>query len=113
MPVRMDKPWAPLNEESLRTIAAHLGVYQLADDAGEIVYIGVADARTLFGLKGELRKAIADPPAGASQFRVEVNMAYRTRHAELLQAYQHDHGSLPAGNTDIDTRMLGRLRPAG
>ena len=113
MPVRMDKPWAPLKEESLTTVASHLGVYQLADDAGEIVYIGVAGARTLFGLKGELRKAIADPPAGASQFRYEVNMAYRTRHAELLQAYQHDHGTLPVGNTDVDPRMLGRLRPAG
>jgi len=113
MPVRMDKPWAPLNEVSVTTIASHLGVYQLANDAGEVLYIGVADARTLFGLKGELRKAIADPPAGATQFRVEVNMAYRTRHMELLQAYQYDHGALPVANTDIDPRMLGRLRPAG
>ncbi len=113
MPVRMDKPWEPLNENSLKTVASHLGVYQLANEAGDIVYIGVADARTLFGLKGELRNAIASPPAGASQFRVEINMAYRTRHAELLQAYKHDHGELPIGNTDIDERMLGRLRPAG
>ena len=44
MPVRMDKPWSPLTEDSLKTVAAHLGVYQLADDADEIVYIGVADA---------------------------------------------------------------------
>ena len=48
-----------------------------------------------------------------TQFRVEANMAYRTRHMELLQAYQHDHGALPVANTDIDPRMLGRLRPAG
>jgi len=113
MPVRMDKPWMPLDEEALKIVASHLGVYQLANAAGEIVYIGVADARTLFGLKGELRKAIAAPPAGATQFRVEVNMAYRTRHAELLQAYQYDHGALPVANTDIDPRMLGCLRPAG
>jgi hypothetical protein len=113
MPVRMDKPWMPLDEEALKIVASHLGVYQRANAAGEIVYIGVADARTLFGLKGELRKAIAAPPAGATQFRVEVNMAYRTRHAELLQAYQHDHGALPVANTDIDPRMLGCLRPAG
>lgn len=113
MPVRMDKPWSPLTEDSLKTVAAHLGVYQLADDTDEIVYIGVADARTLFGIKGKLRKAIADPPASACKFRYEVNMAYRTRHAELLQAYQHDHGKLPVGNTDIDPRMLGRLRPGG
>lgn len=113
MPVRMDKPWAPLDTASLATVAAHLGVYQLANNKGEIVYIGVADARTLFGIKGELRKAVADPPASATQFRYEVNMAYRTRHAELLQAFIHDHGVLPVGNTDIDPRMLGRLRPAG
>lgn len=113
MPVRMDKPWTPLNENSLMTVAAHLGVYQLASDTEEIVYIGVADARTLFGIKGELLKVIDNPPAGASKFRYEVNMAYRTRHAELLQAYQHDYGSLPVGNTDVDPRMLGRLRPGG
>ena len=51
MPVRMNKSWAPLEEASLVTVAAHLGVYQLANDAGEIVYIGGADARTLFGIK--------------------------------------------------------------
>ena len=113
MPVRMNKPWAPLNENSLTTVASLLGVFQLANDTDDLVYIGVADARTLFGIKGELQKAILNPPAGASKFRYEVNMAYRTRHAELLQAYQNDHGSLPVGNTDIDPRMLGRLRPGG
>ena len=113
MPVRMDKLWVPLSEDSLTSIASHLGVYQLANDAGDIVYIGVADARTLFGLKGELQNALVDPPTGASQFRVEVNTAYRTRHVELLEAYQHDHGALPVANTDIDPRMLGCLRPAG
>ncbi len=111
MAVRLDKPWMPLTAESLKLIASHLGVYQLANEAGDIVYIGVAGARTLFGLKGELQKAMDDPPAGAMQFRVEVNMAYRTRHFELLQAYWSDHGVLPAANTDIDTRSLGQLRP--
>ena len=111
MPVRLDKPWQPLNEEAISLIAGHLGVYQLADASGDIVYIGVADARSLFGLKGELKKAMADRPAGATQFRVEVNMAYRTRHFELLQAYWSDHGALPKANTDVDTRSLGRLRP--
>ena len=113
MAIRMDKPWKPLHENSLKTVASHLGVFQLANDAGEIVYIGVADARKLFGLKGELRKMIANPPADATQFRVEVNMAYRTRYTELLQVHQHDHGTLPVGNADIDPRVLGRLRPAG
>lgn len=111
MAVRLDKPWQPLTEDSIALIAGHLGVYQLADASDEIVYIGVAGGRSLFGLKGELQKAMADPPAGATQFRVEVNMAYRTRHFELLQAYWSDHNALPKANTDVDTRSLGRLRP--
>ena len=113
MPVRMDKPWQPLTTAGIATVVGHLGVYQLADETGEIVYIGVAGGRTLFGLKGELRKAIADPPAGATQYRVEVNMMYHSRHKELLAAFRHDHGRLPVANTDIDERLLGRLRPAG
>ena len=113
MAVRMDKPWIPLNQISLQNIAAHMGVYQLADRTGKIVYIGVADAKTKFGLKGELEKILAVPLAGATHFRIEVNMAYRTRWIELLQAYRHDYGSLPERNTNIDIRMLGQLRPAG
>ncbi len=111
MAVRLDKPWQPLTADSIALVAGHLGVYQLADDTGKIIYIGVADARSLFGLKGELQKALDDPPAGATQFRVEVNMAYRTRHFELLQVYWNDHDALPRANTDVDTRSLGRLRP--
>ena len=111
MAVRLEKPWRALSAEGVEELRGHLGVYQLGNDAGEIVYIGVAGGRSLFGLKGELLKALEDPPAGATQFRVEVNMAYRTRHFELLQAYWNDHDALPAANTDVDTRSLGRLRP--
>lgn len=111
MAVRLDKPWVPLTAGNIGLVAGHLGVYQLGNDAGEIVYIGVAGGRSLFGLKGELTAALENPPAGATQFRVEVNMAYRTRHFELLQAYWSDHDALPVANTDVDTRSLGRLRP--
>jgi hypothetical protein len=110
MPVRLDKPWIPLTEEHVAKLTGHLGVYQLANGAGEIVYIGVAGGRSPFGLKGELAEKLHAPPAGASQFRYEVNMAYHTRYAELLQAYHADHGCLPSSNRDIDTKSLGRLR---
>jgi len=111
MAVRMDKSWIPLNVANVTKLAAHLGVYQLANNKGEIFYIGMADARTLFGLKGELTKVLDEPPADVTQFRYEVNMSYRTRRLELLQAYVSDHGALPAGNTDIDADSLGRIRP--
>ena len=110
MPVRMDKAWQELTDENVERLTGHLGVYQLGSGDGDIVYIGVAGGRTLQGLKGELRSALNDPPEGASHFRVEVNMAYRTRHFELLQAYRSDFGRLPRANTDIDEAGLGRLR---
>lgn len=110
MAVRLDKPWIQLTEENVAKLTGHLGVYQLADGAGEIVYIGVAGGRSPFGLKGALAEALQFPPAGARQFRYEVNMAYHTRYLELLQAYRYDYGRLPAGNVDIDERSLGRLR---
>ena len=110
MAVRLDKPWTPLTEEHVAKLAGHLGVYQLADASGDIVYIGMAGGQARYGLKGELTQALQAPPAGANQFRCEVNMAYYTRYHELLQAYRHDYGRLPVGNTDIDERRLGRLR---
>jgi hypothetical protein len=110
MAVRLDKSWIPLTDTYVAKLAGHLGVYQLADASGDIVYIGVAGGRSLHGLKGELTQALHSPPAGATQFRYEVNMAYHTRYIELLQAYRHDYGRLPTGNTDIDERHLGRLR---
>jgi hypothetical protein len=110
MAVRLDKPWIPLTEANVATLTGHLGVYELADAADEIVYIGVASGRSLHGLKGELTDMLRWPPAGAKQFRYEVNMAYRTRYVELLQAYRNDYGRLPVGNVDIDVNSLGRLR---
>jgi len=110
MTVRLDKPWIPLTQAHVAQLAGHLGVYQLADAAGAIVYIGVAGGHSLFGLKGALTEVLQAPPAGATQFRYEVTMAYHTRYLELLEAYRYDHDHLPVGNIDIDARHLGRLR---
>jgi len=110
MAVRLDKPWIPLTVEHVASLTGHLGVYELANAMGDIVYIGVAGGRSPFGLKGALGQILDAPPAGATQFRYEVNMAYHSRYLELLQAYCYDHGCLPAGNTDIDANRLGRLR---
>lgn len=110
MAVRLDKPWTRLTQDNIAGLTGHLGVYQLADDTGEIVYIGMAGGRSLQGIRGALSEALHAPPAGATQFRCEVNMAYHTRYLELLQAYRYDHGRLPIGNIHIDEKSLGRLR---
>src|SRR6056297_2329150 len=96
IPIRMNKPWRPLTPAEADKVAGNLGVYQLANDAGEILYIGVAGGKSLFGLRGEIQEQAKSPPEGATQFRLEVNTSYRTRHRELLMAYQHDNeGRLP------------------
>jgi len=112
MAVRMTKPWTPLTPETVRRLTGQLGVFQLADAAGAVVFIGVAGGRSLFGLRGELEKALAEPPAGATQFRVEINQQYTTRYQELLMAHVHDHGDVPAGNRGKPLPRLGRLSPS-
>jgi hypothetical protein len=113
LPIRIDKPWIQLNESRLKSIAAHLGVYQLGNDSNQILYIGVADATTRFGLKGELESFLTKPNFGATRFRFEINMAYRTRYLELLQTFYFDHKRLPIGNNGLDPSLLGKLRPGG
>ena len=112
MAVRMTKDWRPLNAAEADKVAGNLGVYQLANDAGEILYSGVASGLSLFGLRGEIQAQAESPPAGATRFRLEVNTSYRTRHRELLMAYKFDHGeSLPPLQPAEDGRGLGKLSP--
>ena len=105
MSIRLEKPWRP-RAEALQ-LSGQVGVFQLADHDGQVLYIGVADARSLFGL----RSAVADAfnrLASAVQFRVESTSAYHTRYRELLMIHVADHGVLPPANPKI---ALGRLHP--
>ena len=111
MAIRLDKKWIELTDANVRGLPGQLGVYQLGNADGEILYIGVAGGRSLFGFRGEIGKALDDPPAGATCFRYEVNSSYSTRHQELLMVFKADHGRLPVANTDVDETRLGRLSP--
>ncbi|MCS5585365.1 MAG: hypothetical protein VCA12_04855 [Pseudomonadales bacterium] len=105
MGVRLEKPWLTLDPELVASLPGQLGVFQLANENHEVVYIGFAGGRSLFGLKGELANWLGRWPF----FRVEVNMAYRTRCRELLMVHFSDHGSYPTENTAQETAGLGRL----
>lgn len=111
MAIRMTKPWVTLAPDTVKALTGQLGVYELADAAGRVVLIGFAGGRSLFGLRGEVQKALRDPPAGAVQFRVEVNQQYTTRWQELLMVHVHDHGHLPVVNQADPPPRLGRLSP--
>ena len=115
MAIRMDKAWRPLDTETIKALPGQLGVYQIANEGGDILCIGFAGGRSLFGLRGVLEDELArrDPEGdGGFQFRIEVNMAYQTRFRELLMVFQADHGDLPPDNRDNPPPNLGRLSPA-
>ncbi len=111
MGIRLEKAWQPLEGETAARLQAQLGVYQIADGAGNILFIGFAGGRSLFGLRGLLEAEVAEPRPAAAQFRVEVNMQYTSRYHELLMLHQADHGELPRDNVADRPRQLGRLSP--
>ena len=105
----MTKPWRDLASVSARELPGQLGVYQLADGSGQVVYIGYAGGRELFGLRSALERQRDLMTAGATQFRYEVNMQYQSRYRELLMLHVADHGAMPAGNVDDHPAHLGRI----
>jgi hypothetical protein len=109
--LRLDKPWQPLTAESAARLPGQLGVYQVADAKGTVLFIGQAGARSPFGLRSELQREFNERGAGC-QFRVEVNQQYRSRWFELLMVHQADHGSLPPDNARNPPPNLGRLSPS-
>ena len=82
-----------------------MGVFQLADETGRVLYIGFAGGKSLFGLRSELEKRLST----AAQFRYEVNNQYQTRWRELLMLHQASHGELPEQNRREPVPKLGRL----
>ncbi len=114
MGIRLDKDWRRLSADEVARLPGQLGVYQIRGSAGEIVRIGYAGGRSLFGLRGLLAEELAARDGPGFAFRVEVTMQYLSRWQELLMLHQADHGELPRDNRDAPDlpRDLGRLSPA-
>ena len=111
MAVRLDKPWRQLDAAAVAGLSGQLGIYQLSDDGAAVRAIVRVDARSLFGLRGELGRELEERGEGLF-FRLEVNQQPRTRWLELMMAHKADHGGLPAWNPLEDGEGLGRLSPA-
>jgi hypothetical protein len=107
MSIRLEKPWQPMTQENINNLSGQLGVYELGDDSEQVIFIGRADARSKFGLRGEMQQHLNT----ARYFRCEVNMSYSTRYQELLMVFKADTGRLPELNKDPG--YLGCLSPPG
>ncbi len=105
MKLHLDKPWLPLTNERVAKLSGQMGVFQLADEGGRVVFIGFAGGKSLFGLRSELQKRVGS----AAQFRYEVNNQYQTRWRELLMLHKAANGELPEQNRNELTPKLGRL----
>lgn len=114
MGIRLDKPWSRWDAIEPADLPGQLGVFQVADADGTVVYIGYAGGRELFGLRSAVPAAVealaaADigPPV---LVRYELTHGYLTRWEELLMLHLHDAGTPPAGNDPLETPP-GRLSP--
>ena len=107
MSIRLTKQWSPLNQESVCKLKGELGVFQLGNEAEEIIYVGFAGSQSQFGMRGELDKHIDKAPF----FRTEITSSYSTRFQELLMVHHADFGCYPALNSDVETANLGKLSP--
>jgi len=108
MAVRLTKPWMPI-ADALQRLRGHLGVFELADAEGRVIFIGFAGGGSQFGLRAEVAAA-AHEVTDAVSVRYEVTSSYHSRYRELLMAHVADFGTLPEAVTDNLT--LGRLSPA-
>lgn len=106
--MRINKPWMTL-QQAQQTLHGHMGIFQLADNLGEVIFIGYAGGNSKFGLKGEVAAA-AKQHTDVVSVRVEITTAYLSRFKELMMIHVADHGSVPKLNPPI---QLGRLSPAG
>jgi hypothetical protein len=106
MAVNLPKPWRPC--EGFDALPGHMGVFELGDADGAVIYVGYAGGRSRFGLRGEIEAAAARV-AECAGYRFEVTTAYLTRYRELLMAHQSRHGRLPRCNSPVPG--LGRLSP--
>lgn len=107
--MRLTEPWLT-RDEALACLHGNLGVFQLADSAGKVVFIGFAGGLSKFALLGEVREAF-EVHGIATQVRYEITSAYHTRYRELLMLHIADHGAWPTLNDDTSDITLGQLSP--
>lgn len=108
MSIRLTKPWIDLGSVDSDDLPAQLGVFELADGDGQVVYIGYAGGREPFGMRTALLAAAET--TGATRYRCELTHGYLSRWEELLMVHRHDHGALPVHNDPVTTPK-GTLSP--
>lgn len=91
-PVLPPEAWLDFDQAHVATVSASEGVYQLLDEAKQVLRIaGAAD------LRQALEEQLTSNPK-ARYFVYEEAAMYTQRESELLQHFLQEHGRLPPGN---------------
>lgn len=96
VPLPPSERWLPLEPGQVARVPEVEGVYQLLDQAREVIRI----AGTM-----HLRRALEDELRDnrvACFFTYEVEPMYTRRESELIQQFVQEHGRLPGGEDELD-----------
>jgi hypothetical protein len=103
--VPIAKPWLACNDLDTSRVPGTVGVYELGDADGRVIFVGYAGGRSRFGLRGAIgnhRSGEESNPVISeriSKVRFEVTTTYLTRYLELLAQFLAEFGTLPEANT--------------
>ena len=97
MALEIRREWKALEAAAVNAVPAQLGVYEIADASGKVLFIGCAGGRSLFGLRGELQRELERRGAGF-RFRWEATSTYFSRRDELQMVHLAAHGAFPPEN---------------
>lgn len=106
MAISLEKPWIS-SERVNEVLAGHMGVFQLANDNEQTIFIGFAGGKSRGGLKHEVAEMLATFP-NAESFRYEITTSYWSRFKELMALHWAEHKSYPQLNGQTQG---GRISP--
>ncbi len=112
MSLRLHKPWIELSSVVTDDLPAQLGVFQLGDPAGDVIYIGYGGGNETFGLRTAIEREVARIGPDATRVRWELTHGYLSRWEELMMVHRFDHDRPPAAS-HADAIPTGRLSPGG
>jgi len=88
------RDWLSFEEEHINQVPAAEGVFQLLDEAHNVLTI-----KGTGNLREELLRALEEND-NAVRFEYEENKMYSQRESELIQKYLQEHGEMPGGVGD-------------
>ena len=115
----IQRGWESYDPAKYREYSGSYGLYELADENYDVIYVGYAGGHAIYGLRGKIADHFSPNERNpvirerARYFRYEVNNMYLSRLVEVLGRYQEQRGKLPDGNVASDEPLPTLARFTG